>query len=103
MLRDLAFCDNIKRNQQFQNDFDAMKACIIGLRVGELEVVDIALKALKSHSLFADLLRMKYMCETHWTSFSGIFHEPSKSTTLNEANSVFIAKAIAVGLESFII
>ena len=103
VLRDLAFCDNIKRNQQFQNDFDAMKACIIGLRVGELEVVDIALKALKSHSLFADLLRMKYMCETHWTSFSGIFHEPSKSTTLNEANSVFIAKAIAVGLESFII
>jgi hypothetical protein len=103
VLHDLSFCDNIKRNQQFPNDFEAMKACIIGLRVGELEAVDIALKAVKSPSLFADLLKMRYMCETHWTSLSNIFHAPNKNTTLNEANSVFVAKAIAVGLESFII
>ena len=103
VLRDMSYCDSVRRNNQFQNDFEAMKTCIIGLRVGDMDVVNLALKAIKNPSLFSDLLTMRYLCETQWTSLSGIFHEPTKTTTINEANSVFFAKAIAVALESFIV
>ena len=103
VFKDIQLCDSLKRSPQFPTSLDAVRLALSGIRVGDMEAVEVALKYIKGVSPFADLLRMRMVCETKWTSLSSLFHEPPKGSTLNEVNAATFAKTLSIGLESFII
>ena len=103
IIRELNQCENLRKSPEFTSDFEALKAVLLALRVGDFQLAEIALSFVQSKSLFAEILKMRLMCETHWTSLSNSFKCNPKKKTLNEVNSLTIAKEIAISLESFII
>lgn len=103
VLRSISQSETLKRNPQFLNEVEATKSAIVGLRIGDFQLTEIALKHIQTKTRLTEILKMRLMCETHWTSLSVLFKEAPKKRTLNEENSTIIAKSIAISLESFII
>lgn len=103
IIKDLSTIETMKRQPQLPTPVDAVRAALTGIRVGDMEIVEIALKSMKSVSLLSDLIRMRMLCESQWRNLSCIFHDPPKNSSLNEVNAAFMAKTISLGLESFII
>ena len=94
VLNDLQTAEALKKNPEFSSDFDALKTAILGLRLGDFQLAGIALTKVKEHSGLSDLLRVRLMCETQWTTFAGVFHPETKKTTINEHNALTIAQAL---------
>jgi hypothetical protein len=94
VLHDLQVAETAKKGQEFANDFEAMKMAILGLRLGDFQLSEIALAKVQVHGGMDDLLRVRLMCETQWTSFEGMFHPENKKITIGEHNALVIARTL---------
>ena len=94
VLNDLQTAETFRKNPEFSSDFEALKTAILGLRLGDFQLADAALSKVKEHSGMSDLLRVRLMCETDWTTFTNVFHPETKKTTINEHNALTIARAL---------
>jgi hypothetical protein len=94
VMHDLQAAEAAKRSQEFATDFDAMKMAILGLRLGDFQLSEIALGRVQIQSGMSDLLRLRLMCETRWDRFDGVFHPETKKTTIGEHNALVIARAL---------
>jgi hypothetical protein len=98
VLHDLQVAEAAKKGQEFANDFEAMKMAILGLRLGDFPLSEIALAKVQVHGGMDDLLKVRLMCETQWASFEGIFHPENKKTTIGEHNALVIARTLFCAL-----
>jgi hypothetical protein len=94
VLHDLQVAEAAKKGQEFANDFEAMKMVILGLRLGDFQLSEIALAKVQVHGRMDDLLRVRLMCEAQWTSFEGVFHPENRKTTIGEHNALVIARTL---------
>jgi hypothetical protein len=94
VIHDLQTAEAAKRSPEFASDFEAMKMAILGLRLGDFQLSEMALGRVQVHSGMSDLLRIRLMCETRWDRFDGVFHPETKKTTIGEHNALVIARAL---------
>jgi hypothetical protein len=94
VMHDLQTAESAKRSPEFASDFEAMKMAILGLRLADFQLSEIALARIQVHGGMSDLLRVRFMCETRWESFEGVFRPETKRTTIGEHNALIIARAL---------
>ncbi|OHS97065.1 hypothetical protein TRFO_09597 [Tritrichomonas foetus] len=101
VIHDLQFIESIKRgnDSQLDGNYEPLKLVIMAIRLGDLEFAQKCLNKILSPSGVVDLLKMRLMCETGYSSFDGIFHKETKKTTVNEHNALTIAQEICKGLD----
>jgi hypothetical protein len=94
VLHDMQTADAAKRTQEIGGDFEALKLAFLGLRLGDCQLVELALGKVQGNTAMADLIKARLMCETEWATFAGVFHTESKKTTIGEHNALVMAKAL---------
>jgi hypothetical protein len=94
VLHDIETAEKAKRSQEIGSDVEALRLAILGLRLGDFQLSELALGKVQTRSGIADLVRARLMCETGWSTFAGVFHPETKKTTIGEHNALVMARAL---------